>query len=122
MTRRAPAGSATVIVVALVALAAILAAGVGRLGAVASAAARARTAADAAALAAAAGRAEGRNPGEAARIAERAAAGNGARLAACDCGGPVISITVRVPLLRLPSFPREIRARARAEITADCPG
>jgi secretion/DNA translocation related TadE-like protein len=116
------AGSAAVVVCALAALAAALALGVTRVGVASVVAARAETAADAAALVAARELATGRSEGEAARMAEAAAAANGARLLDCDCRGPdaVVRVAVLPPAGGLFSAPA--RARARAAVHPECPG
>ena len=117
-----PAGSAGVLLCGLVAVTAALTLGLGRLATAVLATSRAQTAADAAALAAAGELAAGRSAGEAERIASLTAAGNGARLIRCDCGGPavVVAVTVTLPSFRPAS--RLVRAAARAELHPECPG
>lgn len=116
------AGSAGVLLCGAVAVTAALMLGLGRLATAVLATSRAQTAADAAALAAAGELASGRTTGEAERIASRTAAGNGARLIRCDCGGPavVVEVTVTLPTFRPAS--RLVRAAARAELHPECPG
>lgn len=122
-------GAASVLVCAVTALIAALALGLGRVGTAAVAVARAETAADAAALAAAGELAVGKGEAVAARSARAVAAANGARLVGCDCRSPEAVVTVAVSLPRLPSFPAQARARARAqlhpksgELLPECPG
>lgn len=69
-------------------------------GSVLLAAGRAQDAADAAALAAAHARARAVAPVAAARSA---AAAHGAVIDTCDCAGPVVSVTVRVPVTAQPA-------------------
>ena len=106
----------------VVALVGGLSLGLGRLGVAAVSVARAETAADAAALAAAAELAAGRSPAAAERIASMTASRNRARLLHCNCQGGQATVTVAVAPARLPSFGREARATARAELHPECPG
>lgn len=124
MTRSPGAGrgSVTVLLCGVVALVGLLSLGTARLGVAAVAVARAETAADAAALAAAAELAAGRSPAAAERTAQRTASRNGARFLHCSCQGGQATVSVAVPLPRVPSFSKDTRATARAELHTDCPG
>ena len=96
--------------------------GLGRQATAVHATTPAQTAADAAALAAAGELATGRSAGEAERIASLTAAGNGARLIRCDCGGPAVIAAVTVNLPTFWPASRLVRAAARAELHPECPG
>ncbi|HEV8628114.1 MAG TPA: Rv3654c family TadE-like protein [Acidimicrobiia bacterium] len=120
--RGGSAGSAGVLLCAVVALAAVLTLGLGRLATAGLAVARAQTAADAAALAAAGELAAGRTPGEAERIASLTASANGARLLRCDCGGSAVIVAVTVTLPASGPASGLVRAAARAELHPECPG
>jgi secretion/DNA translocation related TadE-like protein len=115
-------GSAGVLLCGVVAVTAALTLGLGRVATAVLATARAQTAADAAALAAAGELAAGRSVGEAERIASLTAAGNGARLLRCDCGGPAVVVAVTVTLPTAGPASHMVRAAARAELHPECPG
>ena len=119
---RRQAGSAGVLLCALVALTAVLTIGFGRLASGIIGRARAQTAADAAALAAAGELAAGRTEAQAERIASLTAAANGARLLRCDCGGPAVVVAVTVILPFSGPASGLVRAAARAELHPECPG
>ena len=120
--RTPQAGSAGILLCALLVVTAVLLTGLGRLATGILAASRARTAADAAALAAAGELAAGRTAGAAERTASLTAAANGARLLRCDCAGPAVTVHVSVTL----SFSRLVsglvKAATRAELHPECPG
>ena len=120
--RAEPAGSAGVLLCGVVAVTAVLTLGLGRVATAVLATSRAQTAADAAALAAAGELAAGRSAGEAERIASLTAAGNGARLLRCECGGPAVVVAVTVTLPTSGPASHLVRAAARAELHPECPG
>ena len=120
--RARQAGSAGVLLCAVVAVAAALTLGLGRLATAGLAVSRAQTAADAAALAAAGELAAGRSVGEAERIASLTAVANGARLLRCECGGPAVVVAITVTLPTSGPASRLVRAAARAELHPECPG
>ena len=120
--RAEPAGSAGVLLCGLVATAAVLTLGLGRVATAVLATSRAQIAADAAALAAAGELAAGRSAGEAERIASLTAAGNGARLLRCECGGPAVVVAVTVTLPTSGPASHLVKAAARAELHPECPG
>jgi len=107
-------GSMTILMMALLVVAFVLVLGAGRLGEAVVARARAQVAADAAALAAADQLALGRGDRAARRAASHTAGANGARLIRCECSGLAAEVDVEVDSVRT------ARARARAEVRADC--
>ena len=113
--RRASAerGATTFALLAVCAVGIVLTIGAARVGAALLARARAQTAADAAALAAADALALGRSGADAHADAAATAADNGARLAACDCDGPRVTVTVEIDA---PVLGRVARVRASAEV------
>jgi secretion/DNA translocation related TadE-like protein len=120
--RTRQAGSAGILLCALLVVTAVLLTGLGRLATGILAVSRARTAADAAALAAAGELATGRTEGDAERTASLTAAANGARLLRCDCAGPAVTVHVSVTLSFSRSVSGLVEAAARAELHPECPG
>lgn len=107
-------GAASIVMVAVLAFAVVAGTAAARAGSAAVASARADAAADAAALAGADMLALGRGAGPAAAAARRTAEMNGARLITCECGGPYVTVHVRVKVAGL----AQARATARAEVAA----
>lgn len=110
---RGAAGASTIVVLAVFVVGMVLTLGAARVGAAMLSRARAETAADAAALAAADALALGRGDAGARADAEVTAADNGARLVACDCAGPRVTVTVEVDA---PVLGRVARVSASAEV------
>ena len=121
---RAEAGSASIVVVAILAAVLVLAAGAGDLARVLVAASRAQTAADAAALAAARELAVP-SQAEPTGVAAEYAARNGATLVECTCAPgtfeTVVLVEVPVGALLLSSDDRVASARARAVVEMPAP-
>ena len=111
--RRGETGAATLVLLAVFVVGMVLMLGAARVGVALVARARAQTAADAAALAAADALALGGAPAGARADATATAADNGARLVACTCDGPQVTVTVEVDA---PGLGRVARVDARAEV------
>ena len=116
------AGSAGILLCAVLVLTVALLTGVNRLAAGVLATSRAEAAADAAALAAAGELAAGRTEGAAERTASLTAAANGARLLRCECAGPAVTVDVSVTLPYARLVSGLVKAAARAELHPECPG
>jgi secretion/DNA translocation related TadE-like protein len=106
-------GATTVVLLAVFVVGIVLVIGAACVGAAVLTRARAQTAADAAALAAADALALGGSSTDARADAAATAADNGARLAACDCDGPRVTVAVEIDA---PLLGRVARVRASAEV------